>query len=202
MEINEKRVAEIFLATILVLLLIILIFLFTSQSATGKSTSTSTSTTNSYNTDSYNTYYVSSYPPTQRYYGSYRYPPEYYIKDDRNHLVYNSRSDRTKVERLLGGYIDKYVVYVRNNDYNGGYFTVKFYLTDYYGKTFTESMTKYIKPNEEKSFFYKNIYAERYKYYDWSYEVISRTKVPKRDYIESPRITYTEEPMRIRYVGR
>ena len=176
MEINEKRVTEIFLATILVLLLIVIIFLFTSQSATGKSASTSTSTTNSYNTDSYNTYYVNSYPSTQRYYNSKIYP-EYYIKKDRNYLVYRSGSDRARVEGLFGRDIDKYVVYVKNDDYKGGYFTVRFYFTDYYGETFTESMTKYIKPDEEKKFLYKDIYADRYRYYDWHYKVISHTKV-------------------------
>ena len=180
MEINEKRITEIFLAIILVLLLIVIIFLFTNSSITGKSTSTIS--------DSYNTYYINQNPQTQQYRS---YDSIYYSEENLNekrYLQFSSRSDFIRQDRLFGNYIDKYTVYVRNKEYQGGYFTVKFYFEDYYGEKTTQSITHYIKPHEEKEFYYKNLYAN--KYYKTYYEVVPRTKVPSRYYKEDSRIKY------------
>jgi len=170
MEINEKRITEIFFAIILVTLLIILIFLFTSPSITGKSTST---TSNSYNTNSYNTYIsYDKYPTTKTY---YKKP---YIKKDYHYLKYSDRVKHKKSDGMFGNEINRYIVYVKNRGHKGGYFTVKFYFSDYYGKTKTESIRHYIKPKEERKFFYQSIYSDEYEYYDWDYKVISETKTP------------------------
>jgi len=172
MEINERKILEIFLAIILVTLLIILIFLFTSPSITGKSTST---VSDSYNTDSYNTYIsYNKYPTTKTY---YKKP---YIKKDYYYLKYSDREEHKKYEGMFGNEINRYYVYVKNRDYKGGYFTVKFHFSDYYGKTKIKSIRHYIKPKEERKFFYQSIYSDEYEYYDWDYEVISETKVPNK----------------------
>lgn len=169
MEINEKRVTEIFLATILVLLLIVIIFLFTSQSTTGKSLSTIS--------NSYNTYYINQDSQTQEYYKPYDsiYSLESDL-DQKRYLQFKSRSDLIREDRLFGEDIQKYIVYVRNKEYKGGYFTVKFYFEDYYGKETTQSITHYIKPYEEKAFYYKDLYADRYEHYKTYYKVIPITK--------------------------
>jgi hypothetical protein len=173
MEINERKIVEIFVAIILIISLIILIFLFTGSPVTGKSTETPSTVSNSYNVNSYNKNYY-NYP-------SYRYKdkdyPRYYKKD--YYLKYSYRAEHKKYEGMFGNEIDKYIVYVKNKDYKGGYFTVKFYFTDYYGEKRTKSIRHYIKPGEERKFFYQSIYSERYEYYDWDYKVISETKVFK-----------------------
>lgn len=200
MEINQKRVVEIFLAIILVIVLIILILLFTSQSITGKPVSTVSNSynTNSYNTNSYNRYSLSQPSPPlklydstkhMRYYKPYDPYPTYYLKD-RKYLTYKSGAEQRRVVGLLGNDIDKYAVYVKNTDHMGGYFTVRFYFKDYYGQVITKSATHYVKPYEERAFLYKDIYADRYKHHDWTYEVISQTRIPGEYYLKSPRIIY------------
>ena len=180
---EKERVIEIFLAMILFITLIILVFLFTNISATEKST---TSISNSYNTNSYNTYatnpphYTSTH--TNCYYiqkYKYDYPYNY---DEKRYLVYSDRKKHERLEGVFGNEINKYKVYVTNKDHKEGYFTVKFYFYDYYGRITSESVSHYIKPHQEKIFFYQRIYNGDYEYYKWNYEVLSKTKVPNRYY--------------------
>lgn len=204
MEKRERFAVEVLLGTVLVVLLILLIFLFTGVS--GK-TQTSTTITNSYNTNT-NTYasapsYASLYRPvatrplyrdayTKPYIVSDRYPYSamiYYVKDDLRYtrpsdryLRYDDFGEYRKVYGVLGNPINRYNVYVRNKDYTGGYFKVRFHFTDYYGRTSTESLTRYISPRKESRFVFKDISGNQYKYHDWWYEVIPQTKAPTRVY--------------------
>lgn len=95
-----------------------------------------------------------------------------------SYLDYSHNSERKESTGILGNKITRYYVYVKNKDYVGGYFTVKFHFTDYYGKTSTELITKYIKPQEQEKFFYQTIKEDKYNLYKWDYEVISQTKQP------------------------
>jgi hypothetical protein len=216
MEMNERKVIEVFLAIILVLILIGIIFLFT-----GKTTSSSgeqaSSISQSYNTNSYNTYNV-DYPSSTRslrddgyvYYDSERYDDyRYYDREDRydrdtryDYLDYKSDIDVIKTDRYLGDYTYEYVVYVKNLDYTGGYFTVKFYFEDYYGRETTRSVTHYVKAREEEKFHYKDVNANQYDYYDWDYKVTSHTKIPDKYYDYTDKIRYIDDPIRVKYVSR
>lgn len=210
MEKQERFVIEVLLGVILVVFLIILIFLFTGVSGkTQTSTVISNSyNTNTYNSpapsySSYNPSYSSYRLLTTR--PSYRNPyskpyivsnPDYpytnkvyyvkddirYTKSDDRYLRYYDRSQHKTVKSILGTDIDKYEVYVKNRDYIGGYFKVRFYFEDYYGRTSSYSITNYIKPQEEKRFLFKDVSTYDYKYSGWRYEVIPRTKAPTRVY--------------------
>jgi len=174
---------EIFLAIILVTLLILLIFLFTSPSITGKSTATKSTVSNSYNVNSYNTNYY-DYPSYTKYPSTIRYIKDkdysrYYDKDY-HYLRYSDKAKHEKLSGMFGNEVNRYTIYVKNRDYKSGYFTVKFYFSDYYGETRTESIRHYIKSGEERKFFYQNIYSDKYGFYDWDYKVISETKVLDR----------------------
>ena len=180
MKTNEKTILEILLAIILIVLIILLIFLFTNlsliKSPTEKSISTSistpSSTSGSYNVNSYNTYIsYDKYPTTTKYY------PKPEPKKNYRYLRYSSKAEHQTSLGIMDNEKNRYIVYVKNKDYKTGYFKVKFYFTDYYGNTRTESIRHYIKPDEEKKFFYQSIYNDKYKYYNWHYEVISETKV-------------------------
>lgn len=204
---NKKRVTEILLAGIFVIVLIILIVLLTSQPVSGHDYKNS----NPQIINSYNTYQTYK-PQTQRYYQPISYSTKYskpiYYPDKRYYKVYDARDyDRDKYSiyktsgRKSGFYNDRddYIVYVKNNDYKGGYFTVKFYFEDYYGKPRYESLTHYIAPHRERAFIYRNIYANKYKHYRGDYEIISHSKVPYRDYVRNPNIRYVNQPTRIYY---
>ncbi len=135
---------------------------FSGISSTGKSTDESktegTTIINSYNT--YN-YYNSD---SQKY--SRKYSEENY-----NYPNYLERAERTTVKGVLGNDIDRYIVYVKNKG-EGKYFTIRFIFEDYFDEISTQSMTKYIKTDQEVKFVYQDIYNDRYKYNDWDYEII------------------------------
>ena len=79
---------------------------------------------NSYNVNSYNTL---SQPSSS--YGNRVYTT------DRNsrYLSYSDYAYQTRKRGILGNNINKYEVHVENQDYKGGYFTVRYYFKDYYG---------------------------------------------------------------------
>jgi len=163
MEMNEKRILEALLGTILIVLLVMMIFLFTTINSTGNTTTTTI--TNSFNTNNY-------YSTPQKY-----SPADYTKTKDYDYLNYDYHAYKKTAKGILGNEIEDYIVYVKNQDYKPGYFRVKYYFTDYYGDTKTESMTYYIKPKQGREFVYKNIYKDKYKFHDWHYEVISRTRI-------------------------
>ena len=181
---EREKVIELFLGLILTILVVIMIFSFTNISSS--KTQTTTTISNSYNTYTYNTY--SNYPATTykpiKTYNAYNdYPAgtygqliyhddKRYSTKDYNYLRYTSTGNHERYYGIFGNEINEYKVYVRNREHKEGYFTVKFYLTDYYGKTRTESMTYYLKPHEEKKFVYKNVYNDGREYRYWRYKVI------------------------------
>ena len=125
-----------------------------------------------YNYNQVNDY---SYNPSKTY---YRKNYDYYDKYEKNlYIRSTSTGYRERYSGVFGNEINEYKVYVRNREYKGGYFTVKFYLTDYYGKTRAESMTHYLRPHEERKFVYKNVFNDGKEYKYWGYKVISHTRI-------------------------
>ena len=161
---ERERVIEIFLGLISIILVIILILSFTNAQES-KSTTTISNSYNTYNT--YSNYPTPTYKPIKTY-TSERYPTNYY-----NYLRYTSIGNHERYFGVFGNEINEYKVYVRNREHKGGYFSVKFYLTDYYGKTRTESMTYYLKTHEEKKFVYRNVYNDGKEYKYWRYKVVA-----------------------------
>jgi len=93
-----------------------------------------------------------------------------------NYLRYTSTGNYERYSGFFGNEINEYKVYVRNRERKGGYFTTRFYLTDYYGKTRSESVTHYLKPNEERRFVYKNVYSDGREYKSRNYKIVSHTR--------------------------
>jgi len=196
METNERRMIEILIGAIFIIFLFLIVFL-----VIGVSGGKRTTITNSFNT--YNIYstpqaqYISAKPyivDRGDYYKPYivdrgDYARIYYVPSDFRYAEpYDRYSRYYELSRLrtskgiLNNDIHRYEVYVKNREYAGGYFGVKFYFEDYYGRTRTESITHYIPAREEKLFLFKDISPDRYKYRAWWYEVKSLTKVPTRVY--------------------
>lgn len=167
---EREKVIEIFLGIILIILVIIMILLFTNTQAIKSTTTIS----NSYNTQIYN---ANSNYPTPIYNQKTSQTLKKYSTKDYNYLRYTSVGNHERYYGVFGNEINEYKVYVRNREHKGGYFTVKFYLTDYYGKTRTESVTHYLKPNEEKKFVYKNVYSDGKKYKYLNYKIVSHTRI-------------------------
>ena len=161
---EREKVIEIFLGLILIVLLLIMILLFAKTSETNNSTIT---ISNSYNTNSYNNPLILK---NQNY---------DYIKTnyENKNLRYISNGEYRRTKVIFGNNINKYNVYVKNKEYAGGYFTVKFYFKDKYGNVKTNSETRYIKPHETRKFSYQKVYDD--KTYYWKYNIVSHSKIPK-----------------------
>ena len=118
-------------------------------------------------------------------------------------MDYDDSSRFRRSEGIIGNDIDNYEVYVRNEEFKGGYFEVTFYFEDHYGETSRSSVTHYIPAREEKKFFYKDISPQRYKYRDWWYEVKSLSKVPSKGDYDNDGYYVTNRdtgrPMRVYY---
>ncbi|MBS3071308.1 hypothetical protein J4407_03350 [Candidatus Pacearchaeota archaeon] len=182
---ERERVIEIFLGLILIVLMFIMILLIISISEEDEIGEASTTTiSNSYNTHTYYNQdeygYEKDYTKTKEAHLDYGYYKKDYGEYD--YPDYISAKNYRKYEGFFGNDIYEYTVYVKNKDYDGGYFTVNFYVTDYFGKTNTESLTYYIYPKEEKKFVYKDVYTDGKKYKSWNYKVIPETKIQKRYY--------------------
>ena len=195
METRDRRIIEILIGVVFIALLFLVVFIVIGSSQ-AKTTIT----------NSFNTYNIYSAPQTQ--YVSvkpYIYTDTVYVKPylidrgdyvkiyyvpsdfryaepyDRYSRYYESSRLRTS-KGIINNDIHRYEVYVKNREYVGGYFNVKFYFEDYYGRTRSESITHYIPAREEKLFLFKDISPDRYKYRAWWYEIKSSTKVPTRVY--------------------
>ena len=167
---ERDRIIEILLGVILIMsiLLLVFVFLVIDYSFNENSEKNSYSVVNSYTTYSssenlrgYEYYYNPRYLPVYNY-------RDYHLKDSSKD--YSSRLVYENFEGIFGNEIDKYVVYVKNFDDEPQYFTVKFYFITISGEKISESMTKYIKPHQEKGFFYQTNYGENYK--DFYYDVL------------------------------
>ncbi len=163
MEIEEKRVFELFLGLIFVALLIIISLLVIYLP--GQTKITSKVISNSYNSDSYNDYKIVQKDKEQKIneYKNYFY----YEKEG----VYLSYGKHSKNNGFFGNYKDEFKVYVVNKNYMGHYFKVEFYFCDYYGNCFSRTMQKYIPAKQEKMFVYVDVQNEKYKYYKWEYKI-------------------------------
>ena len=172
---DSRTWVEIVAAVVFIALLILAVILITGGNS--QKITTSTTITDSYNTYNYNIE-VNGAP------GYYQYPTTYSINTQRTsqsssrYLYYTSNSDYRISTGILGNQIDNYEVYVRNQDYAGGYFKVVYYFEDYYGNTDSKAMTYYIDPQTEKRFVYKDVSHSEYKYERWWYTVESITKAP------------------------
>lgn len=206
MENRERFVIEVLLGLILIVFLIILIFLVVgiSKKPTQSSAQVPIAITNSYNTNYYNT------NPQARTYSTTRPIVQYTNSktEDKNRFMYFEDDGRLrKSEGLFGNDINTYEVYVRNEEYKGGYFEVTFYFEDHYGKTSRNSIINYVPPRESKRFFYKDVSPQRYKYRDWWYDVKPLSKVPKNDRYDDEDDYYSSysgyygyrEPMNVYY---
>ena len=184
METNEKRMIEILIGAVFIVLLFLVVFIVIGISQP-KST-----ITNSYNTYNIYTTPQTQYAPVKPYvvdridYARIYYVPRdfRYAEPDDRYLRYYEEGRLRVVDGIFGNDIHRYEVYVKNREYTGGYFTVRFYFEDYYGRTRSESITHYIPAKEEKLFLFKDISPDEYKYRRWWYEVKVRTKAPTRVY--------------------
>ena len=173
---ERKRVIESLLALMFIIFLIILILLFIGIPSTGKSTTIISHSYNTYNigtTPQYiskpiNHYPIKKYTKDNKYY----WDDKWYYKD--KYLEYSHNSEHEEIEGIFGSEINRYTIYVKNRAYKGGYFTVEFYLYDYYGKKTTKTITHYLDSRESESFLYQTIYGDNY--YRWNYKVISKTR--------------------------
>ena len=176
---------EILIGAVFIALLFLLVFIVIGSSQP------KTTITNSFNT--YNIY--STAPQTQDvsakpyvvdrgdYARVYYVPRDFrYTESYDRYLRYYEFGKLKESNGIFGNDIHRYEVDVKNREYVGGYFNVKFYFEDYYGRTKTESITHYIPAKEEKLFLFKDISPDEYKYRAWWYEVKSLTKAPTRVY--------------------
>ena len=166
---EREKVIEIFLGLIFLMLVGLIILLFTNVTSGSKGSTAAATTTIS---NSYNNYIYKDYP-TPTYYQIIDKTSKKYSTKNYNYLRYTSIGNHEKYSGVFGNEINEYKVYIMNKENKGGYFTVKFHLTDYYGKTRTESMTYYVKPHEERKFVYRNVYNDGREYRYWIYEVVS-----------------------------
>lgn len=95
-------------------------------------------------------------------------------------LDYKSRVYEKRTIGYLGNAIDEYVVYIDNRGHDDEYFEVKFIFRDYYGKEHTYLVAKYVEAGESEKFIYRDIYADRDKHYEYSYEIEGGSRTYRR----------------------
>lgn len=166
---ERDKVIEILLALLIVIALLILISVFFVLENQSSKKIVTSNVVNSYNA---NTNYVYAKPIATKYYKPVKiYSNSYSGETDyrRNLRVYHSRVEHKIFDGVFGNDVEKYVVYVKNIDDEPQYFTVEFHFKDLSGEILIDSMTKYIQPRDEKSFFYQTIFGEEIK--NWDYKV-------------------------------
>lgn len=163
MDLDEKKILELFLGLVLVvfLVLIILIIVYLPNSNSGKIPTSSNVISNSYNTNYYNYYFENKNFYEKNY------------KDFEYELRYSSSGNHEKVRTPFNNYKDEFRVYVVNKDFSGGYFKVQFNFCDYENNCFSRMIEKYISSKQEKVFVYVDVQNEKYKYYNWDYEIFA-----------------------------
>jgi hypothetical protein len=212
MNLDDKKITEIFLALILIILLIIMSVSVLNMSSPKKPSQTIT-ISHSFNTINYASpemkketiiydkfYYPESEksikfpgaPPTEvkkepiikhdKYFSSEmkvedakKHPRAPVCKEVSTPLKFSAKSEHKRVTAVFGNIVDRYYVTVFNHAKKGGYFTVKFYFSDYYGEKRVYSMTKFIGPGERRDFLHQTVHHD-HKIARWHYEVISESK--------------------------
>ena len=92
-------------------------------------------------------------------------------------LRYDDNGTYHRIKGIFGNDINKYNVYVKNKEYVGGYFTVKFYYKDIHRNVKTDSVTRYIKSHETRKFSHQKVYDDETYY--WKHNIVSHSKIPK-----------------------
>lgn len=147
------------------------------------SSKTETTITNSFNTYNINVNNINS-APLQGYNYADSIPIRYAnnrditTKTTQRNLYYNSWSNEKIISGIFDNQIKEYSVYVKNQDYVGGYFKVVYYFEDYYGNVDSYPVTYYIGPQKQKEFVYKDVSPSEHKHRNWWYEIDSLTKAP------------------------
>ncbi|MAG07781.1 hypothetical protein CMI46_03120 [Candidatus Pacearchaeota archaeon] len=101
------------------------------------------------------------------------YSYDRYSRYDRSYLNY--RVDYTGYEKSYkdsGAYRNRYAVRVRNTDYKGGYFSVRFYIYDRDGDRITKTVKKYLDDGEAMTFYYPDYGYSR----NWDYKIYSESR--------------------------
>jgi len=162
---EDEYIIKGLLAGIFIVLLLILVFVAIQEPESQES---NVVITNSYNTNTY------SYNEGNDYVDR-----DYYRTSDRNYdsLRYSDTGKHRRTEGIFND-IDEYMVYVKNREDVGGYFTVRFYFENRYGDPDTEMITKYIGPYENEKFAFKDIYEGGHNYRNWKYKVTSESSTP------------------------
>jgi hypothetical protein len=165
MEFDDKKILEILLGLIFVGLLLVSSILVINNSSNKQTPIQNTIVIQ----DSYN---VNNYETSNYQKNLVRY---YLEEKDEIYLKYSSYGEHKISELYFNNYKDEFNVYVVNKDYKPGYFKVRFYFCDYYNNCFYETVEKYIPAKEERKFQYLEIQGEKYKFYEWEYDVIAPT---------------------------
>ncbi len=176
MEFDEKRVTEIFAGLAFIVLLILVVVLALRPTPSNFTTS-NVIISESFNTEYHGGYYRDDFDSDCRHDRCYRRSDDRFDNDYRErYLRFDARSTHRVREIGFGQEYDEYIVYVENQDYVGGYFSVRFYFYDRYGNEDTEYMTKYVGPRKEVAFVYRNL-DYGYRHRDWGYRVFTESKV-------------------------
>jgi len=184
---KERFVLEIIAGVILVAFLI-LISVFIINASEGSEITIK----DSYNTYNINTEPIAVHSSLKPYVADQGdYAKVYYIDDNSKEIIpekrdlqYDSWSEYGKVKGVFGNPIDRYDVYVANEDYTGGYFKVIYYFEDDEGNVDSEAITNYIKPHEESGFVLKYVSPSGHNYKKWWYEVKPQTKTSAKAHHE------------------
>jgi hypothetical protein len=159
---ENERIIEFFLILILIVLIFIMVLM-------GLNTNHSETTiSNSYN--NYNTQTTTG-KTAQVIKETPKRDSEFRNYDERSLEEYSSWGRHLKTE-FSNYYTDEFEVHVVNNDFQGKYYTVRFYFNDEYGCEKNYEMRKYVFSDEEKEFYFRDINRNRHAYNDWKYEVV------------------------------
>jgi len=175
MQLDDTKVKITFFAIVIIVIIVIIVFSIQPKTSTTKSETNSPAQNsptqnpsvqnsmpqqitiiNSYNTNSYNELSDKKSSSTTTY------------KNKETTSNFKSWSTQKSERGMWENTVDKYIVYVENTENEGRYVKVIFTLEDCFGKTNSDSITKYVYPKDEEKFVYTDI---KNKYCDWDYEI-------------------------------
>jgi len=87
-------------------------------------------------------------------------------------VKYISRGEKILTKNVFGEEYNKYLVYVKNQGPESEYFTVIFYFYDRGGHKSAETLVKYIFPDQEETFVYRDIFWGDEEFVNWTYDII------------------------------
>lgn len=172
---EKERIVEILLAMMFVVLIFIMIIIGINLGESKSADSSKTTTiSNSYNKIYVNSNYETK--PQKIYYKKviYKKIPSKTIwayPKERDSYYYDSFGKHLE-KKEFGYFSDSYKVKLYNRG-PGKYFTVRFYFEDYWEKRKSYDVRKYIFPGEEKTFYFRDVNKNEYKYSNWDYQVLN-----------------------------